>query len=292
MLIGDVGPEVEQAGGVVRLPEVVEESALLAPKFEGVRSLYPGQRRRIGQQGVAEVRIHATLVEQVGVGLIELEHRHARKPVGLQDAREADAGEVGIIGDAGRDRKVQAKAARVQKPRTDGPVVIGDGVVDIGLVQKRIMDESFAVRIDRVQPAVAQTHVVVVVEIVVPSDVELVGRIAGCDVSAKIVVVGPRIALHVGFGNICQQVLGDWIEHAAGYPVVGEWRAVAVGVDRERVVNSHRSQIAVGIESVGLGEITATLQVRWHSSDGLRTADVVLPLVIEEEEGLVPLDGA
>ena len=40
---GDVLREVEEAGGIVRLVEIVEELALLETEFERVRAFDPGQ---------------------------------------------------------------------------------------------------------------------------------------------------------------------------------------------------------------------------------------------------------
>ena len=41
LLVCGVRPEAEEPGGVVRLPEVVEEGALLAAELQGVRPLRP-----------------------------------------------------------------------------------------------------------------------------------------------------------------------------------------------------------------------------------------------------------
>ena len=40
---GYIAREVENAGGIVRLPEVVKEDALLAAEFDRMPSLYPLQ---------------------------------------------------------------------------------------------------------------------------------------------------------------------------------------------------------------------------------------------------------
>ncbi len=39
----DVAREVEDAGGIVRLPEVIEEDALLATELDGMSPFYPLQ---------------------------------------------------------------------------------------------------------------------------------------------------------------------------------------------------------------------------------------------------------
>ena len=61
---GYIAREVENAGGVVGLPKVIKEHALLAAELNGMCSFYPLQTRRVANQRVGKVGVNAALVEQ------------------------------------------------------------------------------------------------------------------------------------------------------------------------------------------------------------------------------------
>ena len=153
---------------------------------------------------------------------------------------------------------------------TDGPVVIGHGVVHIGLVEVRIVDEGCLGGRDVVQPAVPDAQMVIVVELMVHPGVELILRRAVLNVPAIVVVVGARVSRHVGFGKIREKLLGHRIEHAGGYDVVRERLARTVRRGPKRIIDRHRRQIAVIVEGPGLREVPAPLQVGRKGGAGLK----------------------
>ena len=61
---GHIAREIEYSRWIVRLPEVIEEDALLAPDFDRVPSLYPLQTGRVTVKRMGKVRIHAALIKQ------------------------------------------------------------------------------------------------------------------------------------------------------------------------------------------------------------------------------------
>ena len=88
-----------------------------------------------------KMRVHATLVEQVAVVRVEFDRRHASQSVVDHVAGEAGLREIGITGDARRDRQIQTKAPGVDDARRESPGVVDHYVVYVGLVEVRVVDE-------------------------------------------------------------------------------------------------------------------------------------------------------
>jgi len=78
---GQLGPpsllESEDAGWIIGLPKIVEESALFASELNGMRSFYPLQGGRVVNQGMREMGVNAALVKERKERIINLDGRHA-----------------------------------------------------------------------------------------------------------------------------------------------------------------------------------------------------------------------
>src|SRR5881396_3153692 len=77
---GHIAGEVENAGGVIGLPKVIKEDALLSSKLDGMSTFYPLQSRGVAEQRVGEVGIHAALRKQREERVIDTNRRHAGEP--------------------------------------------------------------------------------------------------------------------------------------------------------------------------------------------------------------------
>src|SRR5262249_53808589 len=156
LLVVDVGPETENTRRVIRLPEAVEEGPLLASELQNVRSSDPRKSRRVSVQRMRKMRVDAALIEEVTVNGVKINRRHPRQSVIDHVTRKPSFSEVRIAGNSGRNRQVQSEAAIVHDVRGNGPGIVHDRIVDIGLVCVGVIDKSGLRRTHVMQSAVAK----------------------------------------------------------------------------------------------------------------------------------------
>ena len=116
---GDVLREVETAGRIGRLIEIVEEYALLEADFEGVAIFDERDRRGVAEERVSKAGVGAALRvhRQLVVIGVEVDGRHAREAIDVEACRETDAGEVGQRRVNGSVDAIEGEAAGDERGR-------------------------------------------------------------------------------------------------------------------------------------------------------------------------------
>ena len=205
-LRGDVLREMEAAGRIGRLIEIVEEYALLEADFEGVAILDERNGGRIAVEGVSEAGVGAALRvhRQLVVIGVEVDGRHASEAVDVETRRETDAGEVGQRRVNGSVDAIEGEAAGDERGRSEGVVHFDADVMDVGERSEAVVEVA-AAEDERnvefgVELAVANADAKFVAEVVIDFHVELVAGSDGEDRGAEIVGASDGIAGLVGLG--------------------------------------------------------------------------------------------
>src|SRR6266536_1435261 len=209
---GYVPREVEDAGGIVGLPEVVKEDALFAADFNRMSSFYPLQTRGVTEKRVGEVGVHAALGKQREKWVIDADSGHAGEPVGRKNRRQANRVKRWIhVTDAGGMHAVHTEAAGQQLRRSYCPVVLHAAILGIRQVNHSIAliaaDDGGCGEFV-VVTAVTSADFVIGRDLMIQLDVDLPTRIGAKDDLAPVGVRKDR-TLYVGKRIQIQNRLAD-----------------------------------------------------------------------------------
>ena len=179
----DVAREIENASGVIRLPEVIKEDSLFASEFDGMCSFDPLQGRRVAKQRMCEVGINAALGKQRQERLIDANSRNAREAIRGEVRREPNVTERRIfVSFNGGIHSVHAEAIGQQHGRLDCPVVLNPAVLGSGRANKPItlvaVGDDRGCRKHVVMTAITSADFVVGADLMVQLHIELPARIA------------------------------------------------------------------------------------------------------------------
>ena len=177
---GDVLREVETAGGIGRLIEIVEEYALLEADFEGVAIFDERDGRGVAEERVSKAGVGAALCvhRQLVVVGVEVDGGHAREAIDVEARWETDAGEVGQRRVNGSVDAIEGEAAGDECRGVERVVHFNADVVDVGegceaVVEVAAAEDEGYVEF-RVELAVTDADAKFVAEVVIDFDVELI----------------------------------------------------------------------------------------------------------------------